>query len=71
MAKNNSACTCPASVYGGFKQGTGIALGLLAVALVPLGLVVLVALPAYLDSLASKASADAGALKGFDFAVMR
>jgi hypothetical protein len=52
-------CTCPSSVYGGFKQGTGIALGFTLVAGVPLLLLLVFALPAYLGSLARAAGTPA------------
>ena len=55
------SCTCPASVYGGFKHGVGLGLGTLAVAAVPVFLLVAFALPAYLGSLARKAATEKAA----------
>lgn len=58
MAKKERSCTCPASVYGGFKQGAGIALGVMLVAGVPLLMLTVLALPAYLGSLTRAAVAQ-------------
>jgi len=58
MSKERT-CSCPASVYGGFKQGTGIALGFTLVAGVPFLLLLVFALPAYLGSLARAAGTPA------------
>jgi hypothetical protein len=55
------SCTCPASVYGGFKHGVGLGLGTLAVAAVPVFLLVAFALPAYLGALARKAATEKAA----------
>ena len=67
MAKKERSCTCPASVYGGFKQGAGIALGFLLIAGVPLLMLTALALPAYLGSMTRAAASTTPTIKGLPY----
>lgn len=59
-------CTCPSSVYGGFKQGVGFALGGMLVIGVPIFLLTVFALPAYLGSLARSAGTTTPPVAGWN-----
>lgn len=69
MAKSAKSCTCPGSIYGGFKMGAGVALGFMLVAGVPVLLLTVLALPAYLGSLtrAAVAQPTTTTVKGLPF----
>jgi hypothetical protein len=67
MAKTLKSCTCPGSIYGGFKMGAGAALGVMLVAGVPLLLLTAFALPAYLGSLTRAAAATTPTIKGLPY----
>ena len=67
MAKKDRTCTCPASVYGGFKMGAGIALGFMLIAGVPMLLLGVLALPAYLGSMTRAAASTTPTIKGLPF----